>query len=166
MTCVAEKRACALRANPLSNHQSPKILFPGPLIQPVNSSETKIKRPTYYRYCKAILGFTVLVLVFLFFVFFYWWIRVRHFHISHNAPYLPPTPKTMLLQNFFLWGGWANKVHYGQSQGISVTPLFAVVLGTTVGRDAMIGQLIQETKFKVLLMFDHQSFHIGSRRLH
>ena len=43
---------------------------------------------------------------------------------------------------------------------------FAVVLGTTVGRDAVIGQLIQETKFKVLLMFDHQSFHIGSRRLH
>ena len=75
-----------------------KILFPGPLIQPVNSSETKIKRPTYYRCCKAILGFTVLVLVFLFFVFFY-------FHISHNAPYLPPTPITMLLQNFFLWAG-------------------------------------------------------------
>ena len=77
----------------------------------------------------------------------------------------------MLLQNFFFGGGgagggWANKVHYGQSQGISVTPLFAVVLGTTVGRDAVIGQLIQETKFKVLLMFDHQSFHIGSRRLH
>ena len=63
-------------------------------------------------------------------------------------------------------GGGANKVHYGQSQGISVTPLFAVVLGTTVGRDAVIGQLIQETKFKVILMFDHQSFHIGSRRLH
>ena len=57
-------------------------------------------------------------------------------------------------------------MHYGQSLGISVTPLFAVVLGTTVGRDAVIGQLIQETKFKVLLMFDHQSFHIGSRRLH
>lgn len=57
-------------------------------------------------------------------------------------------------------------MHYGQSQGISVTPLFAVVLGTTVGRDAVIGQLIQETKFKVLLMFDHQSFHIRSRRLH
>ena len=89
--------------------------------------------------------------------------------MSHNAPYLPRTPKTMLLQNFFLGGGGGgrpNKVHYGQSQGISVTPLFAVVLGTTVGRDAVIGQLIQETKFKVLLMFDHQSFHIGSRRLH
>ena len=90
--------------------------------------------------------------------------------MSHNAPYLPPTPKTMLLQNFFFWrgggGGLANKVHYGQSQGISVTPLFAVVLGTTVGRDAVIGQLIQETKFKVLLMFDHQSFHICSQRLH
>ena len=57
-------------------------------------------------------------------------------------------------------------MHYGQSQGILVTPLFAVVLGTTVGRDAVIGQLIQETKFEVLLMFDHQSFHIGSRRLH
>ena len=57
-------------------------------------------------------------------------------------------------------------MHYGQSQGISVTPLFAEVLGTTVGRDAVIGQLIQETKFKVLLMFDHQSFHIRSRRLH
>ena len=53
-----------------------------------------------------------------------------------------------------------------QSQGISVTPLFAVVLGMTVGRDAVIGQLIQETKFKVLLMFDHQSFHIGTWRLH
>ena len=89
--------------------------------------------------------------------------------MSHNAPYLPPTPKTMLLQNFFFGGGgsgWANKVHYGQSQGISVTPPFAVVLGTTVGRDAVIGQLIQETKFKVVLMFDHQSFHIRSRRLH
>ena len=78
----------------------------------------------------------------------------------------------MLLQNYFFsagvggWGRGANKVHYGQSQGILVTPLFAVVLGTTVGRDAVIGQLIQETKFKVLLMFDHQSFHIGSRRLH
>ena len=64
-----------------------------------------------------------------------------------------PTPKTMLLQNFFFLGegggrGWANKVHYGQSQGISVTPLFAEVLGTTVGRDAVIGQLIQETEFK------------------
>ena len=59
-----------------------------------------------------------------------------------------------------------GKIIQTQSQGISVTLLFAVVLGTTVGRDAVIGQLIQETKFKVLLMFDHQSFHIGSRRLH
>jgi len=53
-----------------------------------------------------------------------------------------------------------------QSQGISVTPLFAVVLGTMVRRDAVIGQLIQETKFKVLLRMFDQSFHFGSRRLH
>ena len=85
-----------------------------------------------------------------------------------------PHPENNASAKFFFFrggrggwrGGWANKVHYGQSQGISVTPLFAVVLGTTVGRDAVIGQLIQETKFKVLLMFDHQSFHIRSRRLH
>ena len=80
-----------------------------------------------------------------------------------------PHPENNASAKFFVGGGGsggANKVHYGQSQGISVTPLFAVVLGTTVGRDAVIGQLIQETKFKVLLMFDHQSFHIGSRRLH
>ena len=80
-----------------------------------------------------------------------------------------PHPENNASAKFFfrgVGGGGANKVHFGQSQGISVTPLFAVVLGTTVGRDAVIGQLIQETKFKVLLMFDHQSFHIGSRRLH
>ena len=96
---------------------------------------------------------------------------------STPLPHVPqctlfaPHPENNASAKFFFWGGGvggggANKVHYGQSQGISLTPLFAVVLGTTVGRDAVIGQLIQETKFKVLLMFDHQSIHIGSRRLH
>lgn len=93
---------------------------------------------------------------------------------STPLPHVPqctlfaPHPENNAFAKFFFFGGrgWANNVHYGQSQGISVTPLFAVVLGTTVGRDAVIGQLIQETKFKVLLMFDHQSFHIRSRRLH
>ena len=32
----------------------------------------------------------------------------------------------------------------------NLTPLFAVVLGTMVRRDAVIGQLIQDTKFKAL----------------
>ena len=114
-------------ANPLSNHQSPKILFPGPLIQPVNSSE-RAREDTKTHLLSLLqsdFGFHCFSVRFLFFVFFYWWIRVRHFHISHNAPYLPPPPplprkfcitfvfyfswllqpyqeklKTMLLQNF------------------------------------------------------------------
>ena len=97
MTCVAKKRACGLTANPLSNHQSPKILFPGPLIQPVNSSERRYKDPPgSWTHLLSLLqsdfGFHCFSVRFLFFVFFYWWIRVRHFHISHNAPYLPPPP--------------------------------------------------------------------------
>ena len=92
-------------------------------------------------------------------------------HVPQCTLFAPHPENNASAKFFFLGGGggrggWANKVHYGQSPGISVTPLFAVVLGTTLGRDAVIGQLIQETKFKVLLMFDHQSFHIGSRRLH
>ena len=56
---------------------------------------------------------------------------IRKFHISHNAPYLPPTHPHQILHNFcfsFLLGitreiennayikAWgANKVHYGRS---------------------------------------------------
>ena len=81
-------------ANPLSNHQSPKILFPGPLIQPVNSSERAREdtKTHLLSFLQSDFGFHCFSVRFLFFVFFYWWIRVRHFHISHNAPYLPPPP--------------------------------------------------------------------------
>ena len=65
------------------------------------------------------------------FSFLWWRMLIRHLHISHNAPYLPPkilhkycfefllgrlrNKKQYFMQKFFfLGGGGAKKVHYGR----------------------------------------------------